>query len=239
MIIDLQTTTPTIRPIKSFVRRQGRLTPGQRHALNTLATQYLLTIETGIQDWSAVFGRATNTVLEIGFGMGDALLNMAQAAPENNFIGIDIYPPGIGRLLAKLNTQNLTNVRLYCADAAEVLPQCIADGSLSAVNIFFPDPWPKQRHHKRRLIQVPFLQLLVTKLKPGGRLHLATDWEHYAQHMLHAASAIDDLIQVVSNRGDRPLTKYEQRGQRLGHGIWDLVFIKPGSAGGPPAKVST
>jgi tRNA (guanine-N7-)-methyltransferase len=217
--------------IKSFVRREGRLTSGQQRALHTEWENKVLTCENDIIDWRVAFQREAPLVLEIGFGMGKSLCQMAKSSPEVNFIGIEIYKPGIGALLTCLKTQDIHNVRILCDDAAVVIPSCFAENSLDAVHIFFPDPWPKRRHHKRRLIQTPFIELLISKLKPGGRIHLATDWEDYAFQMLKTCSAIEGLVNsaghlhFATDRGDRPLTKYEERGKQLGHPVWDLIFI--------------
>jgi len=219
------------RTVKSFVRRKGRLTPRQQAALKTRPEQYILTVENGIVNYETVFGRTAPIILEIGFGMGKCLISMAQAAPHHDFIGIEIYPAGIGSLLSDAKEYNLANVRIFDKDAMDILPNCIADHSLSAIHIFFPDPWPKKRHHKRRMIQAPFVALLVQKLIPGGRLHLATDWENYAMQMMEVLSANPQLKNTAgmgmfsADRYDRPLTKYEIRGELLGHQVWDLVFV--------------
>ncbi len=226
-------TNPLPRHIKSFVRREGRWTPGQRQALELLWEKYVLPNDVGLLNWKTIFSQPTDvdTFLEIGFGMGHSILNMAIAAPEKNFLGIEVFRPGIGSLLAQLNQNNINNVRVLCADAAIALPGCIPEASLAGIHIFFPDPWPKKRHHKRRLIQPAFVSLLASKLKLGGYLHLATDWEDYAQHMLQVLSAIDNLTNATESeqfisRGDRPTTKYERRGERLGHAVRDLMFYK-------------
>jgi tRNA (guanine-N7-)-methyltransferase len=226
------TTAPLRSHIKSFVRREGRLTPGQSKALETLWAQYMLPADQGLLNWGEVFGRQADTLLEIGFGMGHSIIAMAEANPEKNFLGIEVYRPGIGTLLMQLDHLHLTNVRVVCADAAVALPNCVPNASLAGIHIFFPDPWPKKRHHKRRLIQSAFIELLTQKLKTGGYLHLATDWEDYAEHMLQVLSEANNLQntaptgQFTANCGERPATKYEQRGQRLGHGVWDLLFYK-------------
>lgn len=224
-------TLPAKRPIRSFVRREGRMTNAQRTALETLWPQYGLAPDTALNA-DAAFGRHAALILEIGFGMGDSLAEMALADPASNYIGIEVHRPGVGNLLQKLVANEIKNIRVYCADAVEVLQHCIVDNSLDAVHIFFPDPWHKKRHHKRRLIQPAFVQQLRQKLKPGGRLHLATDWENYAEHMsgvmCHAEGfrSGGDARGVVERPDARPLTKFEKRGERLGHGVWDLIFIK-------------
>ena len=220
------------RPIRSFVLRPGRMTDGQKRALEQGWPRYGLEREQGVLDYKARFGCAGPTVLEIGFGMGRSLTDMAAAAPDTNYIGIEAYRPGVGRLLHITLDEGIDNIRVYCDDAVEVLSACIADASLDGVQIFFPDPWPKKRHHKRRLIQPPFIELLVSKLKPGGFLHLATDWENYAEQMLEVLSATPDLVNATPHTGycprpqNRPLTRFEQRGRRLGHGVWDLMFLR-------------
>lgn len=225
--------TPDVKrkPIRSFVRREGRLTIRQKKALNH-DTPFLIQMDTHKFDLNALFGRTAPTVLEIGFGMGQALLEMAIAFPHHNFIGIDIYRPGIATVLANIEENSLQNIRILEADAQEALPTCFSDDILDAINIFFPDPWPKKRHHKRRLIQSNFVAMLVSKLKMGGRLHLATDWEDYALQMLDVLNHEKGLANASPTQGfstsrqDRPLTKYEKRGVGLGHGVWDLIFIK-------------
>ena len=221
-----------LRQIKSFVLRQGRLSQRQETALNLLSTQYLLDPEQNDYDWSKLFNNPKQVVLEIGFGMGKSLIDMAKVNPETYYIGIEVHKPGLGAILADIQDQELSNIRLFCADAVKVLSQCIKDNSLDAIHIFFPDPWPKRRHHKRRLIQADFVDLLIQKLKKDGYLHLATDWQDYALHMLRVLSAKNVLENTAgagnfsADRAQRPLTKYEQRGQRLGHEVWDLIFRK-------------
>ena len=218
------------RAIRSFVRREGRLTAAQQRAIDELWPCYGVLADGPPLDLDGLFGRSAPRVLEIGFGMGDALAEMAARYPENDYLGIEVHRPGVGRLLQRLADQGSDNVRVFVADATRVLQDRIIDGSLDAVLVFFPDPWPKKRHHKRRLIQPEFVQLLAGKLKPGGRLHLATDWQDYADHMMTVLSGIDLFENVCgpgcySPRPDyRPMTKFERRGQQLGHEIRDLVF---------------
>jgi tRNA (guanine-N7-)-methyltransferase len=218
------------KTIRSFVRREGRMTDGQTRAIEILWPRFGCTIENGLFDQQTHFNRTAPLVFEIGFGMGHSLLQMAQAEPEYDFIGVEVHRPGVGRLLQDLEQAQIKNVKVYAEDAVDVLKQCIADDSLSMVQIYFPDPWHKKRHHKRRLIQPDFLELLRQKLKVGGILHLATDWENYAQHMMEVVSASSHFKntageqQYSSKPERRPNTKFEKRGERLGHGVWDLVF---------------
>lgn len=220
------------RPIRSYVLRTGRMTPGQERAFAENWDRWGLEYASGTLDYDAVFGRPGPRVLEIGFGMGASLVAMAAAAPHSNFIGIEVHKPGVGRLLHSMADQGVDNIRVYCHDAVEVLRDCIADESLDTVQIFFPDPWHKKRHHKRRLIQPEFVSRLVAKLKHGGTLHLATDWENYAEQMMEVLSAADGLVntcgegQFAPRPDHRPLTKFELRGERLGHGVWDLLFAR-------------
>lgn len=217
------------RPIRSFVRREGRITDGQKRALAELLPRYGVPAGDTLLDLEALFGRRAPVHVEIGFGNGEALAAMASAHPENNYLGIEVHRPGVGALLQRLEADAIGNVRVIGIDALPVLEQRIPDAVLSAVCIFFPDPWPKLRHHKRRLIQPGFLALLRRKLKVGARLHLATDWEDYARHMLQVLSAAEGFencagVGRFATPGERPPTKFERRGQRLGHGVWDLVF---------------
>ncbi len=214
------------------MRREGRLTAGQQRALDELWPRFGLEPEAGFLDLDAVFGRRAPRVLEIGFGNGESLAVMAKAAPETDFIGIEVHRPGVGRLLLLLEELGLENVRVFCADAVEVLEHCIPEGSLDAVHLFFPDPWHKKRHHKRRIVQPEFAERVRLRLTPGGRIHFATDWAEYAEHMLAVLSATEGLHNLSADGGYvprpdyRPRTKFEQRGERLGHGVWDLVFEK-------------
>ncbi|MDX1526553.1 MAG: tRNA (guanosine(46)-N7)-methyltransferase TrmB [Pseudidiomarina maritima] len=223
-----------IRTVRSFVKREGRLTKGQAAALERSWPTMGLTHQQGLLDLTQVFGRTAPTVLEIGFGMGKSLVAMAAAAPEKNFIGIEVHRPGVGACLMEAETAGLTNLRVYEHDAVEVLRDCIADGALDTVQVFFPDPWHKKRHHKRRLIQPAFVEALRLKLALGGVLHLATDWENYAEHMLEVMSGAANWRNLAEDQGyiprpsERPLTKFEQRGERLGHGVWDLKFSRIG-----------
>lgn len=218
------------RTIRSFVRREGRLTDAQRRALDELWPRHGVTPGAAPLDFVQLFGRDAPVHLEIGFGNGEALAAMAAAHPQNNYLGIEVHRPGVGALLRRLEAEGLTNVRVVSVDAKDVLEQCIPDASLAAVYLFFPDPWPKKRHHKRRLLQPEFAQLVRRKLRPNGEFHLATDWEDYARHMLAVLSAADGFENAaapgpfVSRPEMRPLTRFERRGQRLGHGVWDLLF---------------
>ncbi len=222
--------TKAYRPIRSFVRRERHLTPAQERALQELWMQYGVDHPKTMADFPAIFGRVAPMIVEIGFGNGVALAAMAAAQPEKNYLGIEVHRPGIGYLLRRLQANGLSNVRVLQADAKEAFETWIPDQSLSAVNVFFPDPWPKKRHHKRRLVQADFATSVMRKLKPGGHLHLATDWREYADHMRIALAATPGMVNVTEEEGffchirARPKTKYEQRGQRLGHEVWDLIF---------------
>lgn len=219
-----------IRKVRSFVKREGRLTKGQAAALERSWPTMGLTHSQGLLNLTEVFGREAPTVLEIGFGMGRSLVAMAKAAPEKNFIGIEVHRPGVGACLLEAEEAEVSNLRVYEHDAVEVLADCVADGSLATVQVFFPDPWHKKRHHKRRLIQPEFVDLLRKKLAIGGVLHLATDWQNYAEHMLEVMQAAPKWRNLAADNTyvprpeERPLTKFEQRGERLGHGVWDLKF---------------
>jgi tRNA (guanine-N7-)-methyltransferase len=221
-----------LRKIKSFVRREGRLTKGQTLALDTQWPQFGLQLEDGLLEFEKLFGRKAETILEIGFGMGDSLFTEAQREPDSNFIGIEVHRPGIGSLLMNMQLQDVNNIRLFDCDAVDVLKQCIPDNSLDKIQIFFPDPWHKKRHHKRRLIQPAFVTLLAQKLKTGGVLHLATDWQHYAEHMMEVMNASTSFEnsagknQYTLRPASRPITKFEKRGLKLGHGVWDMIFKK-------------
>lgn len=224
-------TNNPLRRIKSFVKREGRFTPAQSKALLENWAFYGLECEKSDINPSQVFGREASLIIEIGFGMGASFLQTIEQHPDQNFIGIEVHRPGVGAFLHQAQQKHVTNVRVYCHDAVEVLSQSIPDNSVDKVCVFFPDPWPKARHHKRRLIQPALVELIAKKLKAGGCLHLATDWENYAEHMLSVLQA--SSLKNTSETGDyvvrpesRPMTKYEQRGERLGHVVRDLVFIK-------------
>lgn len=212
--------------IRSYVRREHRITPGQERALEEYWPKYGLDIQTGF--WEC----PKECILEIGFGMGHSLLAMAEKFPEKMFIGVEVHRPGIGALFAAATKRGVNNIKVYCEDCLYVLKQSIKDESLSQIQIFFPDPWPKNRHHKRRLVQPEFTALLLQKLKPNGYLHLATDWQDYAQQMLQIIESVPGFKneagkgQFLSHRNDRPLTKFETRGIKLNHKIWDLLFSK-------------
>lgn len=218
------------RGIRSFVLRGGRMTVGQSKAWERLWPVYGKTLADGPLDPQQVFGRIAPLNLEIGFGMGRSLALMAAAAPEQDFIGIEVHKPGCGALLADIEQMALTNLRIYRADANDVLEQCLADASLDRLMLFFPDPWPKKKHHKRRIVQSAFAQRVRRKLKVGGLFHLATDWEPYAEHMLEVMNAEAGFANTspegkqVPKPPERPDTKFEKRGERLGHGVWDLVY---------------
>ncbi|MFZ5526599.1 MAG: tRNA (guanosine(46)-N7)-methyltransferase TrmB [Pseudomonadota bacterium] len=218
------------RTIRSYVMRAGRTTEGQNHALADLGPRFLLPYTKAAMDFPATFGRTAPVVLEIGFGMGEASAQIAATLPDTDFIGCEVHEPGVGAYLKRIGEQGLSNVRIVRHDAVEVLENMIQPATLSGVHIFFPDPWHKKRHHKRRLVQPPLIALLASRLAPGGYLHCATDWEPYAQQMLEVLSAEPQLSNTADTYAEkpsyRPLTKFENRGLRLGHGVWDLVFRK-------------
>ena len=222
----------TLRRIRSFVRREGRLTKGQQRALDELFPRYGVNLQQGVVDLDILFGRHAPRILEIGFGNGVSLAEMAANHPENDYLGIEVHRPGVGNLLLQIEEQALNNIRVSNDDAVEVLAQQIPDASLDAVYLFFPDPWHKRKHHKRRIVQPAFVGLLHRKLIPGGLFHMATDWENYAEHMMAVMSSVDGFEntagsgQYIARPEYRPLTKCEQRGHRLGHGVWDIVFKK-------------
>ena len=218
------------RSIRSFVLRAGRMGSGQIKALEELGPKFLLPYSPEPLDLDATFGRTAPRIVEIGFGMGEPTALIAAAHPGNDYLGIEVHTPGVGALLKRIGEHGLSNVRLIQHDAVEVMERMIPDASLDGVHIFFPDPWHKKRHHKRRLIQPAFVSLLVRKLKPDAYLHLATDWQDYAEQMLAVLSAEPGLANTAQGYAPkpdyRPLTKFEHRGLRLGHGVWDLVFIR-------------
>lgn len=225
-------TGKIMRPVRSFVLREGRLTDGQRQALEQLWKRYGLERDSGLLDPQAVFGRDAPRVLEIGYGMGQSLAVMAAAAPDKDFIGIEVHRPGVGALLMAIRDGQLPNLRSYCDDAVDILKLCIPDRSLSRVQLYFPDPWPKKKHHKRRIVQPHWVKLIHGKLAAGGVLHMATDWEPYAEHMM---AVMNDAAGFINQAGSgrfsprpdwRPETKFERRGEKLGHGVRDLLFEK-------------
>lgn len=222
-------SAPPRRALRSFVVRAGRMGTGQQRALAELGPRYVLPFQPG--PWlqpQAVFGRTAPLVLEIGFGMGAATAEIATHRPDTDFLGVEVHVPGVGALLKRIGESGLTNLRIIQHDAVEVLQQMIAPASLAGVHIFFPDPWHKKKHNKRRLIQPPLVALLASRLAPGGVLHCATDWQPYAEQMLEVLSAeplLHNTADGYAPRPDyRPLTKFEARGLKLGHGVWDLVF---------------
>jgi tRNA (guanine-N7-)-methyltransferase len=216
--------------VRSFVIRAGRITPAQQRALDELWPRFGIEFSPGMLDVAALFGRSAPLTVEIGFGNGDNLIELAAAHPERDFLGIEVHRSGVGRVLLALESRQLHNVRLICHDAVEVLGQQIPPGSVDEILILFPDPWPKKRHHKRRLIQAPFATLAASRLVPGGVLRLATDWQPYAQQMLETLATIPQLANLASDGGfvprpvERERTRFERRGERLGHEVWDLAF---------------
>lgn len=225
--------SPRRRSVRSFVVRSGRATAAQQRALAELWPVYGVEFGAGRLELDRVFGRHAPRMIEIGFGAGEALLAFAQAHPEMDCLGLEVHRPGVGHLLLGLQTAQVTNTRVICHDAVEVLEHQIAPASIDLVHIFFPDPWPKKRHHKRRLIQPGFVELIARVMAPGALLRLATDWEHYAHHMhsvINACSSLENLAPgangFASRPEVRPLTRFERRGQRLGHDVWDLAYRK-------------
>jgi tRNA (guanine-N7-)-methyltransferase len=234
---EVEKEIPYQRTIRSFVIRAGRLTTGQERAFNTFGDQFLVPYKPELLDTTAAFGRPAPTILEIGFGMGEATAHIASVRPSDNFLCCEVHAPGVGALLKRVGEgvdgQDLKNVRIIQHDAVEVLDHMIADASLDGIHIFFPDPWHKARHNKRRLIQAPFVTKLASKLKTGGYIHAATDWQNYAEQILEVFSAESQLNNTTANADGyadkpdyRPLTKFENRGIKLGHGVWDVVFTK-------------
>lgn len=221
-----------LRRIRSFVKREGRLTTGQERALKDLFPLYGLALQDSPFNFDGTFQRVAPCILEIGFGNGSSLSEMAATNPGQDYIGIEVHRPGVGNLLLQIEKLGLTNLRVINDDGVDVLKQMIADNSLDAVYLFFADPWHKKRHYKRRIVQKKFVQLLRKKLKAGGIFHMATDWEHYAKHMMKVMNDSEGFENTAGQdqylpRPDyRPLTRFEQRGQRLGHGVWDLIFKK-------------
>lgn len=217
-----------MKPVRSYVLRQGRISTAQKRAHQTLLPKYGIPYSASLLDLNRVFGREAPKILEIGFGMGESTLAIAQTHPEHDYLGIEVHTPGVGSLLKHIDAAGLSNVRIIQHDALEVLQQMLAPDSFSGVHIFFPDPWPKKRHHKRRLVQPDFISLLCQRMKAGAYLHVATDWPDYAEHILAVLDAEPGLVNTSETyipRPDyRPLTKFEQRGLKLGHQVWDVVF---------------
>lgn len=219
------------KTIRSYVIRGGRRTSSQQRALIAHRDLYCLSLHAGPAVWAEVFGRVAPVVLEIGFGMGDSLLQMALAEPDKDFIGIEVHTPGAGRLLANATRAGVANLRIYVADAVDVLADCVPDHSLARVQLYFPDPWHKKKHHKRRLVQPEFVCAIRHKLAIDGLYHMATDWQPYAEHMAAVMAVAPGFINTatepapfIARPAFRPVTKFEQRGARLGHGIWDLLY---------------
>ena len=221
----------TRRTIKSYVLRQGRLTRGQQQALDRLWPVYGIDFQVQPIDLARTFGQAAPVILEIGFGNGDSLLQQAKDHPQHNYLGIEVHRPGVGHLLHLVEDAGIRNLRVINHDAVEVLQQQIPDNSLDCIQLFFPDPWHKKRHQKRRIVNAAFIELVHQKLKPGGTFHLATDWEDYAQYMLAEMEQAQGFVNAAgkgnyAKNTNRPATKFEHRGRRLGHGVWDLIYKK-------------
>lgn len=218
------------RPVRSYVLRAGRMGTGQQRALAELAPHWVLPFADTPPDWDTVFGRRAPRVMEVGFGMGQATAEIAAAHPGVDFIGVEVHVPGVGALLQRIDELKLNNLRIVQHDAVQVLTQMVAPASLAGLNLFFPDPWPKKRHHKRRILQSDWVALVASRLVPGGVLHAATDWQDYAEHMLAVLTAEPLLANRAAGFAPRPvhrpLTKFEARGLKLGHGVWDLLFTR-------------
>ncbi|MFA6904251.1 MAG: tRNA (guanosine(46)-N7)-methyltransferase TrmB [Gallionellaceae bacterium] len=216
------------RHIRSFVLRQGRVSTAQQRCLDTLLPRYGIPYSAQPLDLDAAFGRSAPKILEIGFGMGEPTACIAKNHPQNDYLALEVHTPGVGSLLKQIDEQGITNLRIMQHDAVEVMRDMLADNVLDGVHIFFPDPWHKARHNKRRLIQAPFIAQLVQKIKPGGYIHVATDWQDYAEQVLAVLGAEPLLKNTAEDYAEkpayRPLTKFENRGLKLGHGVWDLVF---------------
>jgi len=229
---EAQADAPFMRTIKSYVLRAGRMGTGQMRAFERYGPKFLIPYRPERLDVQAAFGRSAPLILEIGFGMGDATARIAQVRPDDNFLCCEVHEPGVGALLKRCGEENIGNIRIVQHDAVEVMDHMLGEDSLDGVHIFFPDPWHKSRHHKRRLIQGPFVQRLAKHIQPGGYLHLATDWQPYAEQMLEVLSAEPLLVNTAGPElggyaikpDYRPLTKFENLGLKLGHGVWDLVF---------------
>lgn len=220
------------RHIKSFVLRQGKMTIGQKNAIEQLLPLHGIEYTPNLIDFAETFSNHNPVIIEIGFGMGTATWQIASQHPDINYIGIEVHGPGVGTLLMQIKEHNISNLKIAQHDAIEVIKMMVPDNAIAGFHIFFPDPWPKKRHHKRRIVQTKFIQLLTQKLTTNGYIHLATDWQEYAQWMMDILSQNGELKNSVTNehfaqtQNLRPITKFEQRGINLGHGIWDLIFIK-------------
>jgi len=220
------------KAIRSFVIRGGRMTEAQEKAFNQWWPDYGLSLFDGLIEPAELFGRNAPLVVEVGFGMGDSLLDMAKNEPDKNFIGIEVHPPGVGRLINEAGKCKLTNLKVYMADANDVLEDCLPSNQVDRFQLYFPDPWHKKKHTKRRIVQTAFVQQVHRILKPGAIFHLATDWEHYAEHMMQEMSLADGFTNkageycYAERPAFRPETKFEKRGLGLGHGIWDLIFCR-------------
>src|SRR5690554_5369953 len=220
------------RGIKSYVLRAGRMTQAQTRGLEEVWPRLGLSLAEGCQDLDRLFGRQARRVVEIGFGMGASLIEQAETHLDTDFINIEVHPPGVGKVLDEADKRDLTNLRVYREDALAVLERCLPESSLDTLQLFFPDPWPKKKHHKRRIVQPAFVELIRTRLKPEGTLHMTTDWQGYAEWMVevmtdapgYANTATADTAPYVPRPAFRPLTKFEARGERLGHGVWDLIY---------------
>lgn len=227
----MTTEKPLLRKIRSYVMRSGRMSERYRNAMDTHWESVGLNPAAPLQP-ETVFGRQAPLVVEIGFGMGDSLLEMAAAHPDTDFIGIEVHEPGVGRVVFHVQDRGLKNLKVYRVDAVEVLTHCIPDGSVDRLQLYFPDPWHKKKHHKRRLVQTEFAALVRQKLKYNGQWHIATDWENYAEHCIEVMSTADGFSNVAGDKhfvekpDYRPQTKFERRGERLGHGVWDMLFTK-------------
>lgn len=220
------------KPIRSYVIRGGRMTDAQQKAFDQWWPEYGLSLHDGLIDPEEVFQRKAPLVIEVGFGMGDSLLSMAHQEPEKDFIGIEVHPPGVGRLINEAGKLKLQNLRVYMADAIDVLDDCIPFSCADRFQLYFPDPWHKKKHSKRRIVQASFVEKVRLRVKPGAVFHLATDWEEYAEHMMEVMSLAPHFesqageYQFSVRPAFRPITKFEMRGTRLGHGVWDLLFSR-------------
>jgi len=221
-----------LKPIRSFVRREGRMSENQKRAINLYWESIGIDLQDEPIDLNNLFNRPAKKILDIGFGMGHSLIEAAMNNPDIDYVGVEVYRPGIGTLLDAVAKNSIKNIKIFNADVIEVLKTSIPDLSLDTVQIFFPDPWPKKRHHKRRLVQLSFIEVIYKKLKENGQLHLVSDWEDYASHMQNVLSSSSGFRNLIGDKNfldentDRPTTKYEQRGKRLGHQIYEMIYVK-------------